>query len=187
MDDFRGLHDEIIQEHAALIHLTVGACTDARQSAALEGVLLQAESNGWHGLVQAIRRILDGKRNPADLGELDDEDREIVITILRCLEDQSSLPDLAGTIAPRQAAIQISTLVLAARGGNRQAVESLEMMAAQMAAAGGDLAQIAAVIGNVVDGERRLEKLTFNMGQTGTRIVQDVLEELEKREPRNDI
>jgi Trp operon repressor len=182
MNDLTDTHENIIQEHSALIHLVIGAIQNPQQQPVLDGILAQAEENGWANLVQTIRKILGGQRNLSDFGILDDEDRCVVIAILRGLEDQTALPDLAGGIDAKKAAVQIATLMLAVRCGNAQAGQSLSNMAAKMMSAGGDMAQIGAVLGYIINGERRLEKLSYNMGSTGEAIVRNILAELEKRE-----
>lgn len=175
-------HEKIIQEHAMLIHLVIGTVQDSQYAQMLDNVIRQAEENGWISLIEAIRKILAGVRNLSELGALDEEDRHIVIAILRGIEGHEALPDVAGAIDPLKSAAHIVSLVIAARHGNTQAQQSLANMAALMKTMGGDMAQVGVVLARLINGERQLDKLVYNMGPLGTQIIQACLEELRKHE-----
>lgn len=182
MADRWNAEDTTLQERALLIHLAVEAVRVPASRAHLDTLLAQASENGWVALVGAIQKILTGERNLANLGALDDEDRKIILAILRGIEDRASLPDIASGLDIGKTAMEIGTLILAVRWGNEEAIKALSSLTTQMTAATGDIAQVGLVLRLLVSGERRLERLSYNMGETGTLIVREILAVLEKRE-----
>ncbi len=170
-------HDEqILQSHAGLIHRVVMHCNNPGSVPDLEQVLQQAEQNDWKLLVMAIRDIMSGKREESHLLGLDDEDRVIVESILRGLQDPSTLPDLQADFDSSMAAPGIAGLVHASRTGNAQALQIIANMAKQMLAAGGDMGILAGRIRPLVEGERDADKLTENMTEKGQKLMVDILE-----------
>ena len=92
MTDLPDLKEQILISHSGLIHRVVMHCNQPGSVPDLEQVLGQAEANNWTRLVAAIRSILAGQRDESVLQELDDEDRTIVESILKGLQDPASLP-----------------------------------------------------------------------------------------------
>jgi len=176
-------HDEqILQSHSGLIHRVVMHCNNPGSVPDMEQVLQQAEQNDWKQLVAAIRDIMSGKREESILLGLDDEDRVIVGSILRGLQDPSTLPDLQADFDSSMAAPGIAGLVHASRTGNAQALQIIANMAKQMLAAGGDMGILAGRIRPLVEGERDADKLTEHMTDKGQKLMVDILEELLKLE-----
>jgi hypothetical protein len=176
-------HDEqILQSHAGLIHRVVMHCNNPGSVPDMEQVLQQAEQNDWKQLVAAIRDIMSGRREESILLGLDDEDRVIVGSILRGLQDPSTLPDLQADFDSSMAAPGIAGLVHASRTGNAQALQIIANMAKQMLAAGGDMGILAGRIRPLVEGERDADKLTEKMSEKGQKLMVDILDELLKLE-----
>jgi hypothetical protein len=169
---------QIVQAHAGLIHRVVRACHDRAQVPDLEDALEQAEANGWTELVLAVRTILDGRRDQRVLQGLDEEDRVVAEAILRGLQDPRTLPDPEAGADPSMAAPGIASLVHAAAHGQTEALQWAAQMADQMQRAGGEMAQIAAVIRPLINGERDRATLTRGMGEEGRKLVDGILEEL---------
>ncbi|MDH3526372.1 MAG: hypothetical protein OEN52_12210 [Gammaproteobacteria bacterium] len=182
MSDTPELDEQILQSHAGLIHRVVMHCNNPGSVPDLEQVLQQAEQNDWTQLVAAIRDIMSGKRDESILLGLDDEDRVIVESILRGLQDPSTLPDLQADFDSSLAAPGIAGLVHASRTGNAQALQIIANMAKQMLAAGGDMSILAGRIRPLVEGERDADKLTEKMTEKGQQLMTDILEELLKLE-----
>ncbi|KPJ79242.1 MAG: hypothetical protein AMJ58_12665 [Gammaproteobacteria bacterium SG8_30] len=113
---------------------------------------------------------------------LDDEDRSIAESILRGIQDPSTLPDLAADFDSGMAAPGIASLVHASRNGNAHALQIIAGMAKQMLQAGGDMGILAGRIRPLVEGERDADKLTEDMGEKGQKLMVDILEELLKLE-----
>lgn len=173
---------QIVQAHAGLIHRVVLACHDRGQVPDLEDVLEQAEGNGWGELVAAVRRILDGRRDPGVLQDLDEEDRVVAEAILRGLQDPSTLPDPEAGADPAMAAPGIASIVHAAAHGQTEALQWAAQMADQMQQAGGEMAQLAAIIRPLINGERDPGTLTRDMGEEGRKLVDGILQELARLE-----
>jgi len=182
MDDLAGIPNEIDPEDVVLVRLVVEAIYFPKHLSKLNDYLRQAEEAGWKALVGAIRKIVEGERSLAAFEGLDDEDRRIVTLILRGLDDANELPDVAIAIEPRKAGLTIATLLLAMRSGSAQAAQSLSSMIEGMAGAGGDMTYVGRAVVDIAKGERDPERLCRNIGPTGSRIIQHVLEELGKRE-----
>ncbi|MFB6259796.1 MAG: hypothetical protein ABEJ96_08620 [Thiohalorhabdaceae bacterium] len=173
---------QIVDAHAGLIHRVVRACYDPSQVPDLDEVLEQAEGNGWVQLVIAIRHILDGWRDERVMLGLDDEDRVVAEAILRGIQDPATLPDPQAGADPSMAAPGIASIVHAAGSGQTQALQWAAQMAEQMHQAGGEMAQIAAVIRPLINGERDRGTLTRGMGDQGQQLVDGILEELAQLE-----
>jgi hypothetical protein len=173
-------HQQIVEAHTGLIHRVVIGCQNRAMVPDLEEILKQAEKNGWLQLVAAIRKILNGNRDEALLNGLDEEDRVIVGTILRGLQDPETLPDLNKGVDSAMAAPGIAAMVNGARSGNLETLQLLGAMAKQMMHAGGDMARLAGILRPLVQGERDADKLTDGMGPQGEKLVLLILEELAK-------
>ena len=176
------LNDQILQAHTGLIHRVVMYCNNPGSVPDMEQVLQQAEENDWKQLTTAIRTIMSGTRDESILLGLDEEDRVIVESILRGLQDPQTLPDLQADIDSTMAAPGIAGLVHASRNGNVQALQIVGTMAKQMLAAGGDMGILAGRIRPLVDGERDPDKLTEKMTGKGQKLMLDIIEELLKLE-----
>ena len=169
---------QILQAHAGLIHRVVLACHDRSQVPDLEEVLEQAEANGWDQLVAAVRAILAGRRDEGVLQGLDEEDRVVAESILRGLQNPATLPDPEAGADPTMAAPGIASIVHAAANGQTEALQWAAQMADQMHRVGGEMAQLAAIIRPMVNGERDRGTLTRGMGEEGRKLVDGILEEL---------
>lgn len=173
---------QILQAHAGLIHRVVQACHNREQVPELNELLRQAEQNEWYDLVAAIRRILRGERSLTAFGGLDAEDRAIVESILRGLQDPNTLPDLNAQFDANLAAPGLASLIHAARTGDHQALHTIAGMAHQMLQAGGDMARLAGLVRPLVMGERDPNKLCEGLGEKSEKLVLDILAELKKLE-----
>jgi hypothetical protein len=58
----------------------------------------------------------------------------------------------------------------------------LGTMAEQLSRAGGDMANLAAVIKDMIDGERNVDKLCSRMGPQGESLIVQIIDELGKRD-----
>jgi len=176
------LQEQILQTHAGLIHRVVMHCNNPGSVPDMEQVLQAATDNDWLALVTAIRDIMSGNRDESMLTRLDDEDRVIVESILRGLQDPSTLPSLETDIDSSMAAPGIAGLIHASRNGNAQALQIVGNIASQMLNAGGDMSILAGRIRPLVEGERDADKLTEKMGNKGQKLMLEIIEELLKLE-----
>lgn len=175
-------NDQILLAHSGLIHRVVMYCNNPGSVPDMEQVLQQAEANDWKQLATTIRSIMSGTRDESVLLGLDDEDRVIVESILRGLQDPQTLPDLQTDFDSTMAAPGIAGLVHASRNGNVQALQIIGSMAKQMLAAGGDMGILAGRIRPLVEGERDPDKLTEKMTEKGQKLMLEIVEELLKLE-----
>lgn len=171
---------QILQTHASLINAVVQTVQEPSLKAHLDPILKQSAENGWQDLVNAINKILDGNRDQALLNALDDEDRVIIDSILRGLQDPSTLPQVEQTGDATMAAPMIARLINEARRGDHNALTMLGAMAEQMLQAGGDMASLSAVLKDMIDGERNVDKLCTRMGPQGESLITQILSELAK-------
>jgi len=176
------LQEQILQTHAGLIHRVVMHCNNPGSVPDMEQVLQMAADNDWTTLVTSIRDIMSGNRDESMLQLLDDEDRVIVESILRGLQDPNTLPSLETDIDSSMAAPGIAGLIHASRNGNAQALQIIGGMATQMLEAGGDMGILAGRIRPLVEGERDADKLTEKMGDKGQKLMLEIIEELLKLE-----
>jgi hypothetical protein len=174
--------DQILQSHAGLIHRVVMHCNNPGSVPDMEQVLQTAADNDWTTLVTTIRDIMSGNRDESMLALLDEEDRIITESILRGLQDPSTLPSLETDIDSSMAAPGIAGLIHASRNGNAQALQIIGSMATQMLEAGGDMSILAGRIRPLVEGERDADKLTEKMGDKGQKLMLEIIEELLKLE-----
>ena len=174
--------EQILQSHAGLIHRVVMHCNNPGSVPDMEQVLQMAADNDWTTLVTTIRDIMAGNRDESMLALLDEEDRIIVESILRGLQDPSTLPSLETDIDSSMAAPGIAGLIHASRNGNAQALQIIGGMAKQMLEAGGDMSILAGRIRPLVEGERDPDKLTEKMGDKGHKLMLEIIEELLKLE-----
>ncbi|MGC8467155.1 MAG: hypothetical protein ACP5M3_02925 [Acidithiobacillus sp.] len=176
--------EQIRRAHARLIHMVVAACQNPAEQKALEPHLQTAASNGWGELVQVLRRILAGQRDPALLEGLDEEDRVITESILNGLQDRHSLPALDQGADPSLAAPGIASVVHAARQGDSQALAWLGQMASQMERAGGDMARIGAALRPLSRGQEDYARLARGMSANARQLLQGILDELARLRPQ---
>lgn len=174
--------EQVLQVHASLIHAVVQTVHNQDLRPHLDRVLKQSAENGWQDLVNIINKILAGNRDQSLVNGLDEEDSIIVDSILRGLQDPASLPEQQATGDATQAAPMMARLIDEARRGDHNALSMLGNMAEQMSSAGGDLANLAAVIKDMIDGERNIDKLCTRMGPQGESLVTAIVEELAKRD-----
>ena len=171
---------QIVQMHATLICVAVKACQNREVMGELEPILKMSEQNGWGPLVAAIRQVLNGRRESSVLQGLDEEDGVIVEAILLGLQDPATLPDPSAKADPALAAPGLASMIDAAGKGNAQALQLLAVMAEQMSKVGGDMTRLAALMRQLVNGERDADKLIKGMGADGRGLVLGILEELGK-------
>ncbi|MDH5386933.1 MAG: hypothetical protein OEY06_00625 [Gammaproteobacteria bacterium] len=172
--------EQILQTHAGLIVAVVQTIHNPELKPQLDHVLKQSEQNGWVGLVAAIRKIVAGSRDNSLLAGHDDEDRVIIDAILKGIQDPSSLPKPEQQADASSAAPMLAQLINDASRGDHDAVIMLGGLAEQMSNAGGDLANLSAVIKNMIDGERNIDKLCTRMGPHGESLITAIISELGK-------
>jgi hypothetical protein len=173
---------QIIQTHAGLILGVVQCIQNSDLRPQMEQVLVVSEQNGWDKLVAAIRKILNGSRDQNILNGLDDEDTVIVTAILRGLQDPTTLPRPEEKPDATLAAPMLANLINDARRGDHNAVIMLGGMAEQMSMAGGDMASVGAILKDLIDGERNVDKLCDKVGPQGESLIVQILAELGKLE-----
>ncbi|MGB5466498.1 MAG: hypothetical protein WBM84_10485 [Sedimenticolaceae bacterium] len=169
---------QIIQTHAAFICQAVECIQDPAMRQRLDDLLRVAEDNGWTALAGAVRRFATGRREPAALGALDEEDRVIAQAILQGLQDPRTLPDPIRKGDPTLAAPGLAQMIHAAATGDVQALTLLSQMAEQMSKVGGDMRRVAAVIRPLVNGERDPDRLCERLDTRGRQLVLQILEAL---------
>ena len=174
--------EQVLQTHAGLIGAVVQTIQSPELRPQLDLVLKQSEENGWQGLVAAIRKIMSGSRENSLLNGLDDEDKFIVDAILKGIQDPNTLPKADQQGEAAAAAPMLAQLINSAGRGDHDAVIMLGGMAEQMSKAGGDLANLSAVVKNMVDGERSIDKLCTRMGPQGESLITAIIAELNKLE-----
>ena len=172
--------EQILQTHASLVLAVVQTIHNPELKPHLDQVLQQSAQNGWQDLVNVINKIVTGNRDQALLNGLDEEDAVIVDSILRGLQDPETLPKTEQTGDATQAAPMLAQLINEARRGDHNALSMLGTMAEQMSKAGGDMANLSAVIKNMIDGERNVDKLCSRMGVQGESLITQILSELAK-------
>lgn len=174
--------EQIIATHAAFICQVVECGLNRERQQEFEGLLRIAESNGWQRLVAAIRRLFAGNANLAALHGLDEEDRIIAESILRGIQNPASLPNPRSQPDPELAAPGLAGMILAAGRGNAQALALISNMAEQMSRVGGPMAQLAAVIRPLINGERDPAVLCRGANARTEQLIVGILAELKQAE-----
>jgi len=172
--------EQILQTHASLVMAVVQTIHNPEFKPQLDQVLQQSAQNGWQSLVNVINKIVAGNRDQALLNGLDEEDTVIVDSILRGLQDPQTLPNVEQTGDATKAAPMLARMINEARHGDHNALSMLGTMAEQMSQAGGDMANLSAVIKDMIDGERSVDKLCTRMGPQGESLITQILSELAK-------
>ncbi len=111
---------------------------------------------------------------------MDEEDRIIVDAILRGVQNPQTLPKIPEKTEATAAAPGLATLISQASKGDTSALQALGNMAEQMAAAGGGMAKVGATLKKMLDGERNVEKLCYNLDDKGHQLVQSILTHLNR-------
>jgi hypothetical protein len=171
---------QIITVHAAFINEVVKCLLKRERPNDFKQLMQAAEQNGWTDLTRAIRHIEAGRRDMELLNPLDEEDRVIVESILRGLQDPASLPDPNTKPDPTMAAPGLASMIHAAASGNAQALQLIANMAEQMSRTGGPMAKLAAVIRPMINGERDPDRLCSQMDSRTEEIVLAILHELKQ-------
>jgi hypothetical protein len=175
-------HEEQIRlVHATFIRQVVALMQRPADRPELDGLLASAEQQGWTALVAALRRVVAGDRSAGVLTGLDEEDRVIVESVLRGLQDPASLPDPAKAQDPSLAAPGLAHMIHAARG-DPQALVLVSNMAEQMSRAGGRMARLASVIRPLINRERDVDRLCRGMDMETRQLVLNILDELARLE-----
>ena len=169
--------EQILQTHAGLIVAVVQTIHNPELRPQLDHVLKQSEQNGWGGLVAVIRKIVAGSRDNSLVAGQDDEDRVILDAILKGIQDPTTLPKPEQQGDASSAAPMLAQLINDASRGNHDAVIMLGGLAEQMSNAGGDLSNLSAVIKNMIDGERSIDKLCSRMGPQGESLITAIISE----------
>ena len=172
--------EQILQTHASLVLAVVETIHNPDLRPHLDTVLQQSEQNGWQTLVVIINKILSGNRDQALLNDLDDEDAAIVESILLGLQDPNTLPKMEQGGDATLAAPMFAKLIDEARRGDHNSLSMLGTMAEQMSTAGGDMANMSAILKNMIDGERDIDKLCSRMGPQGESLITEIISELAK-------
>lgn len=170
--------EQVRRMHAPFIHAVVGALRDRSRIPELMQTLAAAEQQGWPKLVAALRQIIEGKRDATLKLGLDEEDRIVVDSVLRGLDNPASLPALEQKPDGRAAAPGLASMIAAASRGDAKALAVLADMAEQMLRAGGDMARLGGVMRRLVNGERDADALLKGMGPLGRQLLLDILSEL---------
>ena len=171
---------QILQTHASLVLAVVQTIHNPEYKPQLDQVLQQSAQNGWQDLVNVINKIVAGNRDQSLVNGLDDEDAVIVDSILRGLQDPQTLPSSEQTGDATKSAPLLARLINEARRGDHNALAMLGSMAEQMSQAGGDMANLGAVIKDMIDGERSIDKLCSRMGVQGESLITQIVTELGK-------
>jgi len=174
--------EQVLQIHASLIHAVVQTVHNSELRPQLDQVLKQSAENGWADLVNTINKILEGNREQSLVNGLDEEDGIIIDSILRGLQDPETLPKPQQNGDATQAAPMLARLIDEARRGDHNSLSMLGTMAEQLSRAGGDMANLAAVIKDMIDGERNVDKLCSRMGPQGESLIVQIIDELGKRD-----
>ncbi len=172
--------EQILQTHAGLILGVVQTIQNPEFMPQMEQALTQSEQNGWGSLVAAIRKIVNGSRDESILNGLDEEDAIITEAILKGLQDPTTLPSPDQQADGTLAAPMLAQLINDASRGDHNAVIMLGGMAEQMSAAGGDMANLGAVLKDMIDGQRDVDKLCSRTGPQGESLITEILSELSK-------
>jgi len=172
--------EQILQTHASLVLAVVQTINNPQFKPQLDHVLQQSSQNGWANLVEVINKIVAGNRDQALLNGLDDEDAVIVDSILRGLQDPDTLPSSEQTGDASKAAPMLARMINEASRGDHNALSMLGAMAEQMSRAGGDMANLSAVVKEMIDGERSIDKLCTRMGVQGESLITQIVSELAK-------
>ena len=173
---------QVLQIHAALIVSVVKALHEPSLLPQLDQALTISEENGWHKLVLAIRKILQGSRDDSLIKGLDEEDSYIVDAILRGIQNPATLPDPQQQQDPTLAAPMLAQMIYAAARGDAQSLAMLGAMAESMSRTEGDMARFSTLIKPLVDGERDIDKLCSKIGEVGEKLVNLIVKELRKLE-----
>ncbi len=172
--------EQILQVHAGLIIAVVQTIQNPQLKSHLDQALQMSVQNGWQSLVTVINKIMAGSREQALLNGLDDEDSIIIDSILKGIQDPATLPKSETSGDASKAAPMLARLIDEARRGDHNAVVMLGAMAEQMSRAGGDMANLSAVIKDMIDGERNIDKLCSRMGPQGESLITQITSELAK-------
>jgi hypothetical protein len=175
-------HEQIVRTHAGLIIGVVQSIHNPDLRPQMDQALAISEQNGWDKLVAAIRKIIDGSRDEHLLNGLDEEDSVIVTAILQGLQDPNTLPKPDDKADATLAAPMLAHLINDARHGDHNAVIMLGGMAEQMSLPGGDMAKVGAILKDLIDGERDVDKLCDKVGPQGESLIVQILDELGKLE-----
>ena len=176
--------EQIRQAHAQLIHMVVTAVSNTEARVELNPYLEQAVQSGWQQLVSVIRRILDGAREESLLLGLDEEDTVIIDSVLRAIQDPSTLPAIQQQADPGMAAPGLASIIHAAAHGDTKALQAISEMAEQMSRVGGDMGRLGGIMRKLINGERDVDVLCKGMQDSGRQLVQGLIEELEKLTPQ---
>lgn len=180
MSDIPSQEEQIRLSHAILIHQVVHACQNETAKIQLKPMLDMASQQGWDALVNAINRIVGGKREADILNGLDDEDTIIIKSILEGLQNPATLPPVEQQADPSMAAPGLASMINAASRGDAQALQAASFMAEQMTNTQGDMRQLGGMMKRLLDGERDPDVLTKKMSADGKQLVYQLLEELAK-------
>ena len=173
-------NEQIRQLHSSLIIAVVQTIHNQELKPHLDQVLQQSAQNGWQDLVKVINKIVAGSRDQSLVNGMDEEDAVIIDGILRGLQDPETLPQTEQQGDASQAAPMFARLIDEARRGNHNSLSMLGSMAEQMSTAGGDMASFSAIIKDMIDGERDVDKLCTRMGPQGEPLITQILSELAK-------
>lgn len=171
---------QIIQAHAGVIVQVVQTVQNPSLMPQMEQVLELSEKNGWDEVVAVIRKILAGSRDANLTQGLDEEDSTIVEAVLLGIQNPESLPDPNKKPDASLAAPGIAHMVFEAGKGNTQALEIVSNMAEQMSKTGGDMKNLSGIMRKLINGERERKNLIKGMGAQGIKLVDSILEELNK-------
>ncbi|HFD11214.1 MAG TPA: hypothetical protein ENJ32_01915 [Crenotrichaceae bacterium] len=170
--------EDILNDHAQLIHRVVTHCAEPGTVADLEQFLELAEMNDWVKLVKTIRNIMSGNRDNSLLDNLDEEEYIVIKSILNGIENPETLPPIAIDLNSDMAAPGIASLIHASSQGNVESKNIIEGLTSQMSNAGSEYTTIALSIEKMMRGERNFDKLTEDMSEAGHKLITGIIAEL---------
>jgi hypothetical protein len=182
MPHFPDRHEQIRLVHADFIRQVVETCANPERKSDFEALVQSAEQSGWTALARAVRRIAAGERGTQVFAGLDEEDQVIADSILRGLQDPSTLPSPQGKPDATVAAPGLAHMIHAASRGNAEALILIGQLAEQMSTVGGSMARLASVIRPMINGERDPDRLRKGMDASTERLMLDILAELGRLE-----
>jgi hypothetical protein len=182
MNDYLDRNEQIRSIHADFIRQVVETCTNPERRQDLDKLLHAAEQNGWGALVTTVRRIAAGERGRGLFTGLDEEDQVIADSILRGLQNPTTLPDPQARPDPSMAAPGLAHMIHAAARGDRRALLLVANMAEQMSSVGGSMRRLAGAIRPLINGERDPDKLCAGMDAQTEQLLLDILRELARLE-----
>jgi len=165
--------------HSGFVANVVAVCINHTAPSTLTPILDSARNNGWHKLVNAIERIIQGERSNTLLDDLDSEEEEIISNILLQLE--SGHTELSTPKLSENNSQGLAIIINAAINGDSDAQSTIAFMCKEMESVGGELTMLSSAIRKLLAGERDLIALSNDMSLRSKRLLSAVLKDLSQR------